>query len=69
MNDVSIDVKVCKGCGICVAFCPADVLKLSDERNERGHNVASVVALEDCIGCELCQDNCPDLAIYVRKDE
>ena len=69
MHEVTIDIEVCKGCGICVASCPADVLKLSNERNERGYNVAVVVSPEDCIGCTLCQDNCPDLAVYVKKEE
>jgi 2-oxoglutarate ferredoxin oxidoreductase subunit delta len=50
----------CKGCGICVAFCPKNVLDLDD----REKAVAS--RIEDCICCRLCEMRCPDLAIQVR---
>ena len=49
----------CKGCGICVTFCPKQVLEL-DEREK-----AKAVRLEDCICCHLCELRCPDLAIIV----
>lgn len=53
----------CKGCAICVSFCPAKVLALS----ELGK--ASVVALEECINCGFCEHHCPDFAIMVRPRE
>jgi 2-oxoglutarate ferredoxin oxidoreductase subunit delta len=49
----------CKGCGICVAFCPKTVLEL-DEQDK-----AVAVRLSDCIACRLCELRCPDLAIAV----
>ena len=49
----------CKGCGICVHFCPKDVLELDEE----GKAVA--VRPEDCICCMACEIRCPDLAIEV----
>jgi 2-oxoglutarate ferredoxin oxidoreductase subunit delta len=49
----------CKGCGICVAFCPKQVLELDLEAK------VTVVRPEDCICCKMCEFRCPDLAIYV----
>lgn len=53
----------CKGCGICVAFCPTKVLEL-DERDK-----AVAARLADCIACRLCELRCPDLAIEVEVEE
>ncbi len=66
---VKIEEKFCKGCDICVYFCPKEVLELSEERNEKGYNVAEVVKPEECIQCGLCEENCPDLAISVTNDD
>jgi 2-oxoglutarate ferredoxin oxidoreductase subunit delta len=65
---VYIDEKLCKGCGLCVYFCPKEVLKMSDRRNEKGYNLVEMVNPEDCNACKLCEINCPDFAIYVEKE-
>jgi 2-oxoglutarate ferredoxin oxidoreductase subunit delta len=49
----------CKGCGICVAVCPKNVLEL--DKKEK----AVAARKEDCIACQLCEQICPDLAIEV----
>ena len=52
----------CKGCGICVAFCPKNVLELDDETK-------GVVARPDeCTYCGDCEVRCPDFAIFVRTE-
>lgn len=53
----------CKGCGICVALCPKQVLELDQS------DKAVAVRLEDCICCKLCEIRCPDLAIEIIVDE
>ena len=50
----------CKGCGICIEFCPKEVLKPNiDETPE--------VSSDECIACKMCQFRCPDLAIEVEE--
>ena len=52
----------CKGCSICIHFCPTKVLELKEFKVE-------VVALDKCIGCMMCELRCPDFAIAVEVSE
>lgn len=56
---VTVNRDWCKGCGICVAFCPTKVLGMD------GDEKAVVLRGEDCTGCRLCEIRCPDFAIEV----
>jgi 2-oxoglutarate ferredoxin oxidoreductase subunit delta len=49
----------CKGCGLCVEFCPADVL----EQGPDGR--VTVAHPEKCTACRWCELHCPDFAIFV----
>lgn len=51
----------CKGCRLCVEFCPTGVLAFvgSEER-------PSVVHPENCTACHWCDTHCPDMAIIVQ---
>jgi 2-oxoglutarate ferredoxin oxidoreductase subunit delta len=60
---IEVNRDFCKGCGICVAFCPKEVLELDD------HEKALVKRLEKCNACMLCELRCPDIAIEVRSEE
>jgi len=62
MYRIIINEEWCKGCNLCVEFCPKKVLELKDAK-------ACVVSLEDCIGCSICEYRCPDFAIEVNKVE
>jgi len=55
--EIQIFHKWCKGCGICIAFCPKGVL----ETRFDGHPV--IAHPERCIHCGLCDLRCPDFAI------
>jgi 2-oxoglutarate ferredoxin oxidoreductase subunit delta len=59
---IVINKDFCKGCGICVAFCPAHVLELGEDEK------AFVKRLEDCTACGLCEMRCPDIAIEVQTE-
>ena len=59
---ITINQKLCKSCGICVAFCPKKVLGLQPGKK------AEVVDPEACIACRMCQLRCPVFAIEVIKN-
>jgi 2-oxoglutarate ferredoxin oxidoreductase subunit delta len=53
-----VDKKWCKGCGICVEFCPKDVLEIRDGK-------VNIKNIDQCIKCGQCELRCPDYAIYL----
>jgi 2-oxoglutarate ferredoxin oxidoreductase subunit delta len=59
--EILINRDWCKGCNICVALCPTQVLALDEQER------ATVIALERCTLCRSCELHCPDLAIEVRR--
>jgi 2-oxoglutarate ferredoxin oxidoreductase subunit delta len=66
---VVIDAARCKGCGLCIAACPKDVLAFSGTLNESGYDVAHMEHPDECIGCAFCAMTCPDLAIEVYREK
>ena len=66
---VHIDEELCKGCGFCVEFCPAQALALSPEFNSKGYHPPIVVDEEACVGSNLCNAMCPDFAIYAIREK
>ncbi len=60
IGSIEINHDLCKGCGICVSFCPQEVLELDDEK-------AVVKHKEKCNVCRMCELRCPDIAIEVNE--
>jgi 2-oxoglutarate ferredoxin oxidoreductase subunit delta len=54
----------CKGCSMCVEYCPRQVLKMSDKFNRRGYHVPTVDRPSECVGCRFCEEICPEFAIF-----
>jgi 2-oxoglutarate ferredoxin oxidoreductase subunit delta len=50
----------CKGCNLCVEFCPTHVL----EQGEDGRVI--VAHPEKCTACRWCELHCPDFAIFAQ---
>ena len=65
---IEINQELCKGCGICVSFCPKDVISLSDKWNASGYMPAVFEGNGECTGCAICAVVCPDVAIEVYRD-
>ena len=59
-HKIVIDEEKCIGCGICIEYCNVDAIAINEDRG-----VLEVIALEDCIECHSCQQNCPENAILV----
>ncbi|TAH61727.1 MAG: 4Fe-4S dicluster domain-containing protein [Gottschalkiaceae bacterium] len=61
-KELKLKVEWCKGCGICVEFCPKNVLELKQGK-------INIKNLEACIKCGQCELRCPDYAIYLGGKE
>lgn len=66
---VVIDTERCKGCHLCVAFCPKEVLRAASHINRMGYTPAEVdeKKANECTGCGICAMMCPDIAISVHR--
>ena len=64
---VHIAEERCKGCNLCVEFCPRKTLESSEKMNAKGYHPTYVKNEEDCVGCGVCQALCPDFAIYLEE--
>ncbi|MCK4361869.1 MAG: ferredoxin family protein [Dehalococcoidia bacterium] len=64
---IEIDQELCKGCQICIAFCPKDVISLSDKLNSSGYLPVLFNDSGECTGCAICAVVCPEVAIEVYR--
>jgi 2-oxoglutarate ferredoxin oxidoreductase subunit delta len=68
-GEVHIIPARCKGCNLCVRYCPRDVLEISDEMNEKGYHPPRAIHPEQCVVCRLCELICPEFCIYTVEVE
>ncbi|MEA5084222.1 MAG: 4Fe-4S binding protein [Lachnospiraceae bacterium] len=67
---VTFNETECKGCELCVAACPKNIIALNPEiTNDAGYNPASIADMENCIGCQSCARMCPDCIITIVKND
>ena len=68
-----VDKEACKACGKCVAACPKKLIELIPydaahavqcSSKDKGKDVMKACST-GCIGCHLCEKNCPAAAIHV----
>ena len=67
MGSIVINEERCKGCGICVHFCPRDQIYMSEGLNNKGHHPCAFRDTGECNGCAVCAMMCPDVAIEVYR--
>jgi len=65
---IEIDQELCKGCEICISFCPPDVISLSNKWNASGYLPVVFDDNDKCTGCANCALVCPEVAIEVYRD-
>lgn len=61
---VHVITEECKGCGLCISFCPRGVLQFSADSNSKGHHYPKLVKEGQCANCLLCYLICSDFAIF-----
>ncbi|MCP4720120.1 MAG: 4Fe-4S dicluster domain-containing protein [Desulfobacteraceae bacterium] len=64
-----VDSERCKGCGLCINFCPKNVLEITNKVNAKGHFPVYQARPEDCIHCTMCCIVCPDVAIRIEETQ
>lgn len=67
INMIKIDEELCKGCAICITFCPKKVFDTSNQINNRGYYLPIIVRINDCTYCKFCELLCPEFAIIIEK--
>lgn len=67
MARIVIDEERCKGCELCVSFCPKKILSLAERFNTQGYHPVEVIENDKCSGCMSCARICPDTVIEVYR--
>jgi len=65
---IEVDEELCKGCSICITFCPKSVFEQSERLNRKGYYVPDIVKEDECVGCRLCELLCPEFAITITNE-
>jgi len=75
MAKIKIDSDKCKGCLLCISFCPKGLIAIDKKLNQRGVKPVKFSCLPpeagkentECLGCAMCAIICPDCCIEVYK--
>jgi 2-oxoglutarate ferredoxin oxidoreductase subunit delta len=68
-NKITLVPLYCKGCGLCVDICPTGTLQLYDDPKNKYGTSVQIAAPDFCIGCKMCELQCPDFAIFVNYED
>ncbi len=62
ISEIEVNQDVCSGCGVCVAVCPFDAIRL--EKSEKG--LGTIIDDLKCKRCGLCMTACPAGVITIN---
>lgn len=71
-----INEKLCRGCSMCVAVCPKNLISIRQQRNPvfvacsscNSTKTTMKKCMNGCIGCKKCERVCPSGAITVENN-
>jgi len=63
-----VDEERCKGCELCLSFCPRGLLRLANRLNSQGFKPVELSGQDQCTSCALCARMCPETAIEVYRE-
>ena len=66
MAKVKIDKNRCKGCLLCVGFCPRGCIEIDSALNIKGVKPVKFKESGECAGCLICAIMCPDCCIEIE---
>lgn len=68
MSKVIFISEKCKGCKLCIEFCPKRLLEIDKSKvNEKGYYAVKITDESICTGCASCATMCPDCAIEIER--
>lgn len=72
MNDISVDLSKCTGCGDCGEYCPTNALRFEfnsyfDDFNLEEDKLYPVITEKLCIGCGSCVNLCGEDVISLDR--
>ena len=68
MPKIEIDKERCKGCQLCMTYCPKACIEEDKSINKKGvYPVLFLDREKKCTGCSFCAIICPDLCITVYR--
>ena len=67
MPEIKVDRERCKGCELCIMYCPKHSIRISGNFNAKGYHYPEYADSNSCNGCALCAWICPEVAIEVYK--